>query len=257
MNHLSAIVGPTKDDICRAPARRDGRLCVSYPKSGRTWLRFALWTAGIDATLTHAGASTGWREIGRPYRAIPETLDQVPVVFLHRNPLDTAVSMFHQVHRRDLRRGSARWYRKLLPLALTSGLPPPDPDAFVLHPVYGVENVCRYNRLWLDRLRGDRRSLILTYEALRADPAEGFQRLLDHWGETGATGRDLAHAADMDRMRAAEQQGVAFLRINSARQAEPDSTKVRRGKVRGYAEELRPETIAAARAIAARYGFDA
>ena len=255
MNHQSAIVGPTKDDSLGLPKRRDGRLIVSYPKSGRTWVRFALWTAGVDATLTHAGASTGWREIGRPYRAIPQDLREVPVVFLHRNPLDTAVSMFYQVTRRDLRRGLARWCRKLLPLSISSGLPPEDVDAFVLHPVYGIENVCRYNRLWLDRLASDDESLILTYEALRADPASGFQRLLDHWSEAGVTGAELAQAASMEQMRAAEQTGTAFLKTSAGRSGDANSAKVRKGKVRGYADELRPETIAEAQAIAARYGF--
>lgn len=234
--------------------RQDGRLLVSYPKSGRTWLRFALDSADIDATLTHAGASTNRREIGKPYRQIPARLRDLPVVFLHRNPLDTAVSMFHQVIERDLRPGTGRWLRMWLPLTLKGALPPRDIDAFVLHPLHGIEKVCAYNRLWLDHLAGRSDCLVLTYEAMRADPAAAYQRLLDHWGETSVTGATLAEASSFERMKAAEHAGRGI--FGNERPAAASAVKVRKGKVAGYLEELRPETVQASAAIARRYGFE-
>jgi hypothetical protein len=75
-------------------------------------------------TITHAGASTNRREVGRPYAGIPERARGLPLVFLYRNPIDTAVSMFYQITRRDLPKGSGRWYRMYLPLLLRGALPP-------------------------------------------------------------------------------------------------------------------------------------
>ena len=235
--------------------RRDGRLIVSYPKSGRTWLRFALAEGGIDASFNHAGVATHRREIGRPFLGIPPSVQGMPVVFLHREPIDTAVSMFYQVTRRDLRRGSGRWLRICIPLALRGAIPPTDIDAFVLHPLYGVEKVVRFNRAWLDYLAKRTDSLVLTYETMQQDPVTGFQRLLDHWGETGKTGADLAELSRFDRMKAVEASnaGPDFLRTVVAKDV--TSAKVRKGKVGGYRDELKPETIQRCNEIAARYGF--
>lgn len=237
----------SKNDLAREPFGTDGRLIVSYPKSGRTWIDFALKAYGIDAMLTHAGCSTNWREIGRPFPGILKQLADLPLVFLHRDPIDTAVSMYHQVTFRDLRRGSGRYARMFLPLLLRGALPPPDIDGFVLHPTHGIEKICRFNRAWLDHLSGRSDSLILTYEALRADPAAGFQELLDYFGIATVTGQSLAEASTFDRMKEAERKERPTVTEAGA--------KVRKGKVRGYVDELRPETIAACRAIMGRFGF--
>ncbi len=237
----------TKNDLGREPYRTDGRVIVSYPKSGRTWIQFALRSKDIDVTVTHAGCSTNWREIGRPFGGIKPELATLPLVFLHRNPIDTAVSMFHQVTYRDLRHNSRRFYRMALPLKLRGALPPRDIDSFVLHATHGIEKICRFNRAWLDHLDQRRDCLILTYESVRAAPEDEFQRLLDFFGIDGVTGVDLARASDFDVMRKAERLG---------RKVEGElGVKVRKGKVRGYVDELKPETIAACRAVMERFGF--
>ena len=179
----------------------DGRLIVSHPKSGRTWLHFALTEAGITARFTHAGASKNRMKMGSPFRGIRASLRDQPLVFLHRNPIDTAVSYYYQIHRRILRRWSARWFRLWVPLFLRRAFPPRDIGAFVLHPHYGVEKICAYNRTWLDHLKNRGDCLIITYEAMRADPATGFQKILDFRGITGTTGVTMADLSTFEKMR--------------------------------------------------------
>jgi len=242
-------------DIGVQSFRADRRLIVSYPKSGRTWVAFALDQCGVDVTLTHAGSSTNRRELGHRCDAIPPGLRDVPLVFLHRDPLDTAVSMFRQVTRRDLRRFSARWWRMALSLSLRAGLPPDDVDAFVLHPLYGLERVCAFNRIWLDALAGRSDCLILTYEALRGDPARAFNTVARFMGLEGTTGAALAEAGSFERMRKVEDRRRSAR--HDAMSRDEESRKVRRGIVGGYQKDLHPDTIAACQSTLARYGFAA
>jgi Sulfotransferase domain len=253
-NRSPALSGG-KDDLGKGPFRSDGRLIVSYPKSGRTWMRFAMTEAGLDVTITHAGASTNRREIGLPFRGIPGSLRNVPVVFLHRDPIDTAVSMYYQVTRRDLRRGSGRWWRMVVPLALRGAVPPLDIDAFVLHPLHGIEKICRYNRAWLDHIGTRSDCLVITYEELRKDPSKGFQRVLDFWGDTSVSGAHLADLSSFEKMKLVERQQSGPSVLKSAKSGDQSSAKVRKGKVGGYLDELRPDTIARCRKIAQSHGF--
>lgn len=237
------------------PLRRDGRMIVSFPKSGRTWLRFALASYSIDATFTHAGNGTRRREIGRHFAGIPDELARMPLVFLHRNPIDTAVSLYYQVTRRDLRRGSRRYLRMYLPLLFRKALPPSDLGEFVLHPAYGIGKICAFNRAWLDHVERRDDCLILTYESMRENPAQGFQKLLDFFGETAATGEELANASSFEIMKRVETTSATPPQLRLVDPVDPNSAKVRSGKVGGYTDELRPNTIDACREIAKSFGF--
>ncbi len=91
--------------------------------------------------------------------------------------------------------------------------------------------------------------MIVTYEALRADPRAGFAEVLRFLGHAPDGVEALVEAASFANMRARE----------AARKNPVDdgARKVRRGKVGGYSDSLAAETIASGREIAARYGFDA
>jgi hypothetical protein len=244
-----------KDYRLRGQLRTDGRLIVSYPKSGRTWMSYAMSQYKIDMSVSHVGNGTRRSEIGRPFQGIPPQACTIPMVFLHRDPIDTAVSMFYQVTRRDLPKGKGRWFSTYLPLMLRGALPPREINTFVLNPIYGIEKVCAFNRVWLDHLKESDDCLVLRYEDMRANPAEGFQKLMDFWGETSATGAQLAEASSFDNMKAAEGDAKQDALLRPSKRSDPSSAKVRRGKVGGYADELTPETITACKVIAAKFGF--
>lgn len=232
---------------------------ISFPKAGRTWVKAVLKRAGAGVAFTHAGHGSRKQELGRPFDAVAPEFAARPLLFLHRNPIDTAVSFFHQVNSRDFAPGTLKYWQRLVPLWLEGRLPPRAIDRFVLHPNYGVEKICRFNRAWLDHAAARPDSLIVTYEALRADPVEGFGAIVRWLGRDPSGVAEAVENKSFDNMRAREaarpDKPLAFIRPDKA--ADDGAFKARRGKVGGYGDELRPETVERARDIAAAHGFEA
>ncbi len=229
---------------------------ISFPKAGRTWVRAVLRKSGAPLTFTHAGAGSRGRELGLPFDGVPEAYRARPVLFLHRNPIDTAVSFFFQVTKKDFAPGTFKYRQRYPRLWLRGALPPRDIDAFVLHPTYGIEKICRFNRGWLDHVTGRDDCRVATYEALRADPVPGFTAILDWLGRPTARVAAAVEAKSFEAMKARE---LARPRRPGTldKRTDPGARKARQGKVHGYEEALRPGTVAAAREIAARFGFEA
>jgi len=234
------------------------KVLVSYPKSGRTWIRFGLNEFNIRLFTEHAGTATNWRYIGRTYADVAPDLKQVPLIFLHRDPVDTAVSMYYQVHKRDLRRWSRRWLRMAIPLAIRKALPPLDINKFVLHPCYGVPRICKFNRAWLNHLESRHDSLIINYEALKENPTSAFQSILDFYQITHVKGHQLADASTFENMKKAEIIGNSsgILRNSQRDQLSQAASKVRKGIVGGYTNELSSQTINECHLIMKTYGFE-
>lgn len=229
---------------------------ISFPKSGRTWMRAVLRAANAPLAFTHAGHGSRTEELGRAFAGVPAQHADRPILFLHRNPLDTAVSFYFQVLHKDFARGTFKWLKRYPRLWRDGRLPPRDIDAFVLHPTYGIEAVCRFNRGWLDHLSTRDDSLIVTYEALRAEPEAGFAEVLRFLGHEAEDVEAAVEKRSFENMRAREaarpDRPLAFLRPD---RRDEGARKVRRGKVGGYVDHLRPETTERAHAIAQRFDF--
>lgn len=226
-------------------------LVVSYPKSGRTWLRYAAEISHVELTFTHADVFTQAEFIGKPWRGVPELISIKPCAFLHRNPLDTAVSFYFQVLHKDVVPGRKTWRR-----AERRGIdmPPIDLAKCVLHPMYGIEAVCQYNRAMLDALHED--ASVFTYEALRKHPEKELRRFFKYQGITTLNIERLADLTSFRSMRNVQMSSEgAKYRLTQHMKRDPESAKVRKGKVRGYVDYLDPETIEACRAVAAKYNF--
>ena len=234
-------------------------LFVSYPKSGRTWLRYVLHLAGHEVEFTHAGSGTTSKSIGRCFRGVDHDLiDGRRVLFMHRNPIDTAVSFYFQVTRKDLPAGSLRWWRRWLPYKLSGRMPDRDINAFVLHEGYGVPKICAFNRAWLDTLATHPDAVTLEYEEARREPVVAFARLLAPSAPPLDELQRIAEESSFERMQQLEASGrFRHLMLSGERRGDPESRKVRRGRIQGYAEYLAPETIVRCREIAASHGFTA
>lgn len=228
-------------------------LIISYPKSGRTWLRQIFKNTGAKVHAEHAGAGTGGKHVGRHYKALAFNHHKymaTKVVFLHRHPIDTAVSNFWQMHKREL----PRWKRhRHILTALRKRYPPDNIDKFVLSPRYGVEKICVYNIQWSTLLAPRQDVIFTSYEKLSADTAAEVARLL------AFVRPDLVEGADIDEIIRQSSFGeMKKLEIlnDKGTLADPESFKVRRGIVAGYTSELAPETIKQANEVMARISYE-
>ena len=228
-------------------------ILVSFPKSGRTWVLHACQLAGLAVKFTHAGCGGSMDEIGREFNGIPDELANCPLVFLHRNPLDTSVSYFFHLKYR----GPLRAPFKRLKLLFQGRHPPPSLKRFVLDDRFGVGAISRFNRGWLDYLSERDDCLVISYEELKADQVAGFSRLFTFFGKPDVDVEHIVEQSSFENMRKKELKGAdPASRLRRVKPGNPESGKVRRGKVKGYVDYLDEATIQQARQIAARHGFE-
>jgi hypothetical protein len=234
---------------------------VSYPKSGRTWLRYIFSLAGVEADFTHAGYATGGHRIGTRFSGLACDFDAPEagkVLVLVRDPLDTAVSLYFQIHRRELPVGSGlRRVRRSVRLAVLGRTPPTDIGSFVLSERHGVEKVIRFNRACIAALPGRERGLVVAYEDLHRDFLKTIGAVLAFIDPALPLRVDLcalAERASFEAMHSMEASGTGDWRMSPVIPGDPESFKTRRGKVGGFRDYLDHETVEAARAIYRRLG---
>lgn len=212
-------------------------ICISYPKSGRTWLRVMFEELGVPMSFTHLDTGHNSRSWGKPVHRIkrPSTTSD-RVILLHRDPRDTVVSYFYETTvRQKPDMGRALLYR------LQGRSAPATMTRLVKSPRFGVEKIIVFNLLCAEHLN----ALHVSYEALRADTVQQISKILAFIGHNIAEDRRIAAVVennDFSRMQSREARGSYGRRELEARDlSNPNSFKVRRGKVGGWRDELDAE----------------
>jgi hypothetical protein len=234
--------------------RRADLVVVSFGKSGRTWLRVML---SRFYQVRHGLAERhliGFDNLHLRNRAIPKvffthdnyTKDYTGhmdskidyqgknVVLLVRHPADVAVSQYHQWRHR------MKPNKKRLNDYPLEGEDVPIYQFVRDHPA-GLAKVIDFMNGWardFDRL-GEDRVLVVRYEDLRARPEQTLGELLTFAGTPGSTVEieEAVRFASFDNMKAMEQRRTFWLsggRMVPKDRSDPNSFKVRRGKVGGY-----------------------
>jgi len=227
--------------------RPRGSYVVSYPKSGRTWLRLMLASVCADVTgrpltldvhrygnpalgipwifFTHDGGGVSKQEAA----AAPSFYRGKAVLMLVRDPRDVVVSHFYQMSRR----------KKDAPAV-------GDLDAFIRGP-FGIDRVIAFMNRWAEQQSVPRRFTLLRYEDMHADRLGVLRSAVGFFGIPGVTDAALAAAVErgsFERMREIEASGLLDdQRLRPRDPDDPDSYKVRRGKIGGHADELTEEQV--------------
>jgi len=219
---------------------------VSYPKTGRTWLRVLIGRAlirryGLDdrhlldtfrltrqaglppAILSHEGPfnlfdATPYDRLRFRRRGYRDR----KVVFLTRDVRDTLVSFYlHESRRSGAFRGSL--------------------SEFLRSAVFGVRKVVAYYNLWYRHRDEPAAFLHTSYEALHRDAGRELARVLDVLGadvasEHVAEAVEFASFRRMKRMESSDRYRSSLLQARDP--ADRDSFKVRKGKIGGFEDYL-------------------
>lgn len=229
--HLAGLVAEGR----RVVLRDTGTVVLSWPKSGRTWLRYMLDQLGIHLEYSHQ----------REAEALPDGWDRKRIILLHRDPRDTTVSHWFAV----TRRGGG--YRGTL-------------SDFLRDPEAGLERAMRFNlhwKEWLDR-GGAGGALTLSYEGLHADTAGELGRAVAFLRGPAVPEEMLRRAVAAGRfenMHAVESSGRGARLygdvLTPGDPADPDSFKTREGRVGGWRRHFSAADTAFADALLERHDY--
>lgn len=208
------------------------RQFVSYPKSGRTWIRYILAQLGLDDRIAFHHDRFEFNDGNRPphdfdLRGRLESYAAVDrLVYLERDPRDVMVSLYHQVTGR---------FRDFFSYEGTL-------SEFLRDDYFGAANLHRFRTMW-DELVPRLGCLRISYEQCHRDIEGTIRTLLDYYDLRVDPDR-LAEAvgrSGFDEMKRVEQSRTYEQPWLRPRNGAP---KVRRGVVGGFRETLGPDDIA-------------
>lgn len=229
--------------------READAILVSFPKTGRTWLRLLLGT--IFCLEHQLPVSDAALELGPALKAchpaIPNILvnhsyeaarhknrlfsrQKRRVILLVREPKDTLVSYYFQLSRR--KQYAADWFDG-------------DISSF-LRSEKGIERYTRYYSAWLEVM--DPAVMVVCYEDLHAKPAAVLTAILQFLGVEISQPEIIdqaIEACEFNKMRQYEMNQTfqsGRMRANDA--TDETSYKTRSGKVGGYEKHLSSDDVA-------------
>lgn len=228
-------------------------IIVSIPKSGRTWVRTflcAYFCEKVGEAFTLQPESYGhgipkviythdlfeqrtkadwWDQLRGKYLIPYYERRRCPIILLARDPRDAFVSLYVQLTRRTRETPVNIKIKSVTELLRDRA--------------FGIVSMIEVMNSWLAEWAARPGFLLLRYEDLREDPAR-FRLLLVSLGEIEVNQTAFRFAqqfAAFGNMQKLESTGAFDSKILRAGDtADPESFKVRRGKVGGFADYLSP-----------------
>lgn len=240
----------------RKRLREADAFLLSFPKTGRTWVRVMLGKllaehyghAELAEGLLGARASGGQatphvagvprivvRHDGDPQTCTPQEIcphrrefSGCRVMLLIRDPRDAVVSNYFQVTRRQ---------------HLFEG----DISTFLRWPRGSLDAMLRYYNVWAAERATPANFMLLRYEDLHRDSASELRRIAKFIGlgnvADDAIARAVEHGSFGAMKRREATRGDFGTGLAPGQASDAESFKTRKGKVGGYAEYLSPEDV--------------
>ncbi len=249
-------------------------IVVSIPKSGRTWVRtflcayfcnryehpFSLAPEEFGDTripriiyshdrFEQRTKASRWDELRGKYFIPAAERCRAKIVLLARDPRDTFVSHYVQLTRRT-RETPDQLKQKEIGEVLRDSR-------------HGIASMIEIMNGWLKEWSGKAKFILVRYEDLQRIPEERFRALLKFLGNDEPDPDAFEHALEFSRfgnMKKMEAAGAFSSKILQATDVgDPESFKVRRGKVGGFTDYLADDDLAyankATRHLDPRFGY--
>ena len=215
----------------KAASRRQ-REFVSYPKSGRSWIRFILARLNLLESVRFHHDQFEFNDPAQPphnfdlARRLERYAQIGKVVYLERDPRDVMVSLFFQVTGRFR---DFFHYRGKLP-------------EFIRDDYFGAKNLQHFREMWAE-IASCYRFLTVSYENCHADPNQVMRQILNYYEFDVASSEleDAVSHSTFEKMKNLEESGTFAQPWLQLRNGAP---KMRRGQVGGYRDYLDQESLA-------------
>ena len=197
-------------------------LFVSFPKSGRTWVRVMLDRLGIHVEYSHDGSAHTKQAHLSDLSADKSSYRELKIILMIRDPRDVAVSGYFQAtRRRDV-------YEESI-------------SEFIRDQRHGIEKYIRFNQQWLAAKDLPRDFLVLRYEDFHDDPVRELEKIVRFLQIDGIGQESLEAAVQFGRfenMQAMERSGAMTEQygevLSPGNPEDPESFKTRKGRIGGY-----------------------
>ncbi|MCB0208602.1 MAG: sulfotransferase domain-containing protein [Anaerolineae bacterium] len=223
---------------------------VSYPKCGRTWLRFILQQylqqqypqlpqfenrfllrLPQDMILKFEHDQGNWVPAPPKVSQLSFNITKYTgkkVIFMVRDPRDVLISSwYHLRYRENIYQGSL--------------------SEFIRDDLVGIHKVVAFMNLWLDNRHVPADFLLISYEQFHADSATHFRQILEFMNiavddSAVAMATQSGSFREMKKVEIEQGSDEPWLRPGSTNSE--NSMKIRKGKIGGFKEELLTEDIA-------------
>jgi Sulfotransferase domain len=205
---------------------------VSYPKSGRTWIRYILSQIDLTNNIQFHHDTFGFNDGAKPQHdfSIKRRLEEYSkidkVVYLQRDPRDVMVSLYYQITGR---------FKDFFNYN-------EDISSFIRDEYFGAENLKRFSEIWATLCKKFE-FLTVSYEECHQDMETVMRRILNYYGfdidDSKLTQAiENARFENMKQLEASESFPYPWLKPRN------QSPKVRLGKINGFQNELSADDIA-------------
>lgn len=144
---------------------------ISFPKSGRTWIRYCLLQYGItdkDIKFHHDGFEYSSKKDPVLDFSTDKRIEQykdIPTVFMKRNFLDTYLSFYHQIVFR---------YKDVFNLELTL-------EELSAHPYFGYRNLLSFHNMQSQVIKSLNNQIIVDYDDCQNDMLGTVKEILQFY----------------------------------------------------------------------------
>lgn len=232
-NLFKLLLNPVK--LKRKLSREFGKnrdvFVISYPKSGRTWLRVMLDKLNINLKYIHDDSS--WNDNSLSYYELDNNKSKYSnnrIIFLVRDPRDIIVSSYFQITKRDEK------YDRTLP-------------EFIRDERYGIKRVLKFYQIWGKNRKIPKDFLLIKYENMHKNILKELKRVITFL-QINKPEEDLKKVtefAKFNNMKKLEKQGFFEKEYGSIlvtkNKSDNESFKLRKGKVGGFINYLNKEDI--------------